>query len=418
MNINKQIKADLLEEFSRFREGVDTKAGIYRKIGSKYGVHPERVRKHHRTMSGYTEPATQNTSFSKSVDNRSGVIQSTVEADFDPKNEQELADLHKIDLSRYSITNYWSKVNNSGKFTSSIFCKLKSEDTDLNLQKEVLLKELKDVSPEPVKINRDLYEKNCLLEIAIPDIHFGKLSHAEESGEDYDLKIAGNRFTEAIDDILSNTNLSTISRILFPIGNDMFNVDNMNSTTTGGTPQDTDTRFHKMVVYVKNILIQSVLKLKTIAPVDVLVVPGNHDEQSAFMLGEILDAYFHNDPDVFVDNSPKLRKYYQFGKNSILLTHGDKEKHSNLGMIFAAENPRIWADTSFRFIQLGHYHHNKKINYLYNDEFQGFQIQILPSLSPNDKWHYGKGFISLKQAKGFIFHKDKGLVSEITFTIK
>jgi hypothetical protein len=249
-------------------------------------------------------------------------------------------------------------------------------------------------------------------------VHFGKLAHSEECGEDYDLKIAAERYREAIYGLLSHIDTDDVERILLPIGQDMFNVDNGEGTTTAGTPQDTDTRFYKMVRTVKNLLIEIVNELAAIAPVDIVVVAGNHDEQTSFLLGEILDAYYHNTERVIVQNSASLRKYYEYGTVGILLTHGDKEKHSELGMIFAAENPGLWARTTQRYIQIGHKHHNKKIEYLRTQDFQGFQVQILPSLSGPDAWHKGRGYIALKQAKALIYDKVDGLIGELTHTVK
>ena len=61
----------------------------------------------------------------RKVSNEQGTIESTITLDYEPKNDIELAQLHKIDLEKYIITNYWSKVLPSGKFTSSIFSKRK-----------------------------------------------------------------------------------------------------------------------------------------------------------------------------------------------------------------------------------------------------------------------------------------------------
>ena len=48
--------------------------------------------------------------FVKKVNKEKGTIESTVTLDFEPKSEIDLAALHKIDLSKYIITNYWSKL--------------------------------------------------------------------------------------------------------------------------------------------------------------------------------------------------------------------------------------------------------------------------------------------------------------------
>ncbi len=86
-------------------------------------------------------------------------------------------------------------------------------------------------------------------------------------------------------------------------------------------------------------------------------------------------------------------------------------------IIFATEQPNLWADTKFRFCKLGHFHKNKKIDYVSVDTYNGFQVQVLPSLSGSDAWHNSKGYLAQKQAKGFLFHKERGLVAEHTYTV-
>lgn len=321
----------------------------------------------------------------------------------------------KWDLGVKDSTN--SIVTKNLYSVSAKFRKIKEEE-NLPLQKGIILSELFKRSVGVEKFQYEPIGGDNMLELALFDCHFGKLSHKEESGEDYDLKIAAKRYNNAIGDLLSKVNLKTVSKILLPIGNDLINVDGVENKTTAGTPQDCDSRFYKIVRTVKELLISTIERLTFIAPVDVVICVGNHDQQTSFMIGEMLEAYFHNNENVNVDNLASLRKYYKFGNVSLMFTHGDKEKHANLGMIFAAENPKMWASTKQRYIQIGHFHHNRKIEYLSNQEFQGFQMQVIPSLSSSDSWHTGKGFMSLKQAKGFLYNKKTGLVGEFTHTVQ
>ena len=53
---------------------------------------------------------------SRTVDNVLGKITSVVITDFEPKDDIEIADLHKIDLTKYRIDSYYSKRSFSGKF--------------------------------------------------------------------------------------------------------------------------------------------------------------------------------------------------------------------------------------------------------------------------------------------------------------
>jgi hypothetical protein len=51
------------------------------------------------------------------------------------------------------------------------------------------------------------------------------------------------------------------------------------------------------------------------------------------------------------------------------------------------------------------------------DDQRGVQIQILPSLSGTDYWHYKKGYLSNKQAKAFLYDLEKGEIANYTYTV-
>jgi len=332
-----------------------------------------------------------------------------------PLTKEQIEKKFGVDNITTKLSNYWNKEIGEGKYRVSAFIKVISLDSSNELQKETILKELFQFSPVVPKIKHE--HGKYALEISIPDAHFGKMAWDKESGESYDLEIAEERYSNAINYILSMVDHSTIDEIIFPIGNDMINIDSRNNETFAGTRQDSDSRFFKIIQTVKTILIKTINQLKEIAPVKVIVVSGNHDPESMFMLGEIMDAYFHNDKNVEVNNSPKLRKYYQYGQCGFQYTHGNEEKHETLGLIFATEESKLWADTKYRFCKLGHFHKNKKLNYVSIDEHQGFQVQILPSLSGSDAWHFSKGYNSMKQAKGFLYDKHQGEIAQYTFNV-
>lgn len=350
------------------------------------------------------------------------VVKGEAEVVFNSPNEiktlDELIEKCNIDVKKWDITkyvqNYWG---NEGRPQWQVKAWLSIKKEDLKSQKEILLKELREINPVKSFTTNKSYGKNLAYEINIPDIHFGKLSWDEEVGETYNLKIAEKRFRNAVEELLSNINISEIEKIIFPVGNDMLNIDSRRNETFAGTRQDSDSRFYKIVKVVKKVVIDTINSLSLIAPVDVIVISGNHDTESMFMLGEILESYYHNIENVNIDNSPKQRKYYSYGKNGFQYTHGNEEKHSELGMIFATEEAKLWAATEYRFCKLGHFHKNKKIQYVSIDDYTGFQVQILPSLSGADAWHNSKGYMSNKQAKGFLYHKEKGQIGEFTYSI-
>lgn len=363
------------------------------------------------------------------------------------RTKEDLIDALEIDLSIWNIISWeattwegyradkqkdlsWEGgkatgfVKDSGKIVTETLYRVnvklspRKVGNDIGLQKEAVLAELRAYSPV---LRADyIYEpnqRNCLLEICTFDLHLGSMSWGTESGDNYDIKIAEERFKTSVRELLTRVNLNQVERILFPIGNDLMNVDSKNNTTTNGTVVDTDVRFMKMLKVARRIVSETIDELSLIAPVDVIVVPGNHDATVSLVLGEILDAFYYNNERVTIYSSPRTRKYYEYGIVGIQFTHGNEESHSELGLIFATEQKELWARTIQRFVQIGHFHKNKKISYLSIDEFQGFQVQTLPTLSSVTAWADKKGYSSLKQAKAFIFDREKGLIGEFTTTI-
>ncbi len=249
-----------------------------------------------------------------------------------------------------------------------------------------------------------------LYELSLPDIHIGKLAWKEESGENYDSNIACELYRRAVASLMTYIDPSKVERILLPVGNDMLNVDNAAGTTTAGTKQDEDSRFQRTFMKAAKLLTEVIEYLSEFAPVDVVVVQGNHDNERSFYLGEYLSAWFNKHPSVTIDNAPTSRKYYRWESNLIGMTHGNEEKHTELPLIMATERPTDWALCTYKTFQLGHWHKEKL------EDIKGVQIHVLPSLCPPDAWHAKKGYVGSKRvAEGLLFDKDNGLVANYYF---
>lgn len=262
----------------------------------------------------------------------------------------------------------------------------------------------------------DQSSRRYMLEVSIPDLHIGKLAWEDESGENYDTKIAIQRFNECVDNLLLHVYpyRNQIEEILLPIGNDLINIDNMSNKTTAGTDQRVDSRWQQMFQKAKEVTIENINKLSKIAPVKVAMVSGNHDYQTVYYLGCVLEAYYSKSNNVKIDNSAEQRKYHEYGVNMVGFTHGNEEKHQELGLIMATQKPEMWARTKCRQIHLGHFHSRRTTKYLDVQEFQGFTVRILPSLSGTDDWHNRKGYMSMKSGVAFLYEKAGGLVAEFS----
>jgi hypothetical protein len=226
------------------------------------------------------------------------------------------------------------------------------------------------------------------------------------------MKEAAAALNKSIDYTIQAASKFPINKILFPFGNDFFQIDNEQNATTAGTRQDVDSRFKKILREGRKIVIETIEKLKKIAPVDVVIVAGNHGNLSEFMLGDLLEVKYEKDLNVNVNNSAMSRKYYSYGKNLIGFTHGNEEKSGDLVGIMATEQPNLWSQCRHRFWHLGHFH------MMQEKEQQGVKIQYLASLSGSDAWHTKKGYVNnTRGVNSFLYDKEMGLIHRIFFNL-
>lgn len=255
-------------------------------------------------------------------------------------------------------------------------------------------------------------EGDLLLQISIPDVHMGKMAWKPESGENYDMKIAERLFEEALLRLIERTKGHKFGKVLFVVGNDLLHTDNPNGTTTRGTAQDTDGRFHKTFWKTRKMVTRCIDKLKTIAPVTVLMVPGNHDTQSLWHLGDSLECWFWNDADVYIDNAPTQRKYFEHGKVMLMFTHGDKGKQQNYPLLMATEQPEMFGRTKHREAHTGHIHQ------LQVREQHGVRVRVSPALCAADAWHAENQYVgNARAAEAFVWSPEEGLMSQATWTV-
>lgn len=79
-----------------------------------------------------------------------------------------------------------------------------------------------------------------LLVLDPADVHIGKLCVESETGVRYDTAIAEHRLVEGCRALIDRGVKNGCTSVLLVIGNDIAHIDKPNSTTTSGTPQDSD----------------------------------------------------------------------------------------------------------------------------------------------------------------------------------
>jgi hypothetical protein len=340
----------------------------------------------------------------RKVNVEKGTIESTIVSDFDPKDDLQLAKLHKINLDKYIITNYWSKMLPSGKFTSSVFSKRK---------------EAKDYSPEDFAKFLENYKPTNILVTKIPN--FKDVVNVEISLSDYHLAkrtVDGDNSVEArakryldvaqslINKVVSNYHIDTV---ILPISNDFFHTDNYQHQTTQGTPQDTIMDYSEEYELGFSILVDTINMLRQYANhVVVVLVQGNHDRTKSFYLAHALDVFFKDVHDVDFIREHSVVKGITLGNTFIGWHHGNC-KIEDLPLLFAThpQYSQSFGNAKYREVHTGDKHHYMA------KEIKGVRIQQMPSLSGTDRWHLDNNYVhSVRAALALVYDLELGKIAE------
>jgi len=281
---------------------------------------------------------------------------------------------------------------------------------------------VESVRKAPVRKGRPrLPSKNGhLLEIGLYDHHVGMLAWERETGENWDTGIAKRAFVGACEQMLAKTTGYPIKKILFPVGNDFFHVnDDSKQTPRGKNTLDVDGRICKLYRAGIESLVAAVQMCADVAEVEVMWVPGNHDPDTSFYAVMLLHHAFAGDKRVTVDiDTPDAfmpRKYRRFGNTLLGFTHGDGEKQTALPTIMATEMPDDFGKVRCREFHTGHRHKAREDRFAAGSVQGNVTVRILPSLAPPDGWHFRHGYVGGERwAEAYLYGEDEGYTGTFT----
>lgn len=352
------------------------------------------------------EPETEEVTTRVNVDR--GTLESTRETTFDPQTVEQLAKLHKIDLSRYKISNYWSKVKPNGKFTSSVFATLKKpDDYTADDFAKFLDKWQPDIKGAVFRIipSRLENKEKVDVELNIADFHLAKKTFEGDTLSSKELD-----YFFIINDLILKINKNyTVRKLVFPISNDFFHTDNYQNTTTNGTPQDVTAWYDEEYEKGFDILANAINYLKTqCEELEVILVQGNHDRTKGFFVAHALEVLFRNHKNVKFQREHSVTKSIVLGNTFIGYHHGNSCKLENLPLVFATgKNALAFGNAKYREIHTGDKHHYMA------KEVQGVRIQQMPSLSKTDRWHRDNNFENkIHAALALVYHPEDGKIAE------
>lgn len=315
---------------------------------------------------------------------------------------KEEAKANGIDVN--DVKHGWFKSKESSLFVTNPNYKSKEKNKFI----DDLLEDLKQYSPKFPELKRSKTKDSYLLVIDPADVHIGKLCEAFESGENYNNQIAVKRVKEGVKGILDKSSGFKIDKILFIGGNDILHIDTPQRKTTSGTPQDTDGMWYSNFLIAKQLYVDVLEMLISVADVHFTFNPSNHDYTNGFFLADVIQTYFRNCKNITFDCSIAHRKYFKYHKNLIGTTHGDGAKSQDLPLLMAQESNK-WSETKHRYVYTHHVHHKTSKDYI------GVTVESLRSPSGTDSWHHRNGYQhSPKAVEGFIHCKENGQIARLT----
>lgn len=233
-----------------------------------------------------------------------------------------------------------------------------------------------------------------MLEIPLFDMHWGV------AFMDY--------YKPVLSQLLLLMNSKSWDKIVIPFGQDFFHNDSIvNGQTTKGTViEKVDmTRAVKEAKTFMYALIDTAIHQAN--EVKVVYTPGNHDRSTAWMFMQVLLERYG--PSV-VDDTLEYRKVITYGKNSIMITHGDSKQATakNLAHIFPIAFAEEFANADVREVHAGHLHHEAEA------DIYGVMVRRLSSGGKVDEWSNKEDFIGTHR-RFMVFEWDQYKLASIHY---
>lgn len=280
---------------------------------------------------------------------------------------------------------------------------------DMERQHEIMLATVEAMAAKLPRVSprkaSGTYLNDLLTVYPIGDPHVGMVSWPEETGDDWNLKIAEQMHCDAMHELVRAAPASK-QAVVVNLG-DLYHRDGINAETPRSRhPLDVDGRFMKMFqvgVKVMRRCIESALEKHE--SVHVISAAGNHDESSAQALAVLLSIAYENEPRVTVDLSPAVFYYYRFGKVLIGVHHGHTCKAPALPGVMASDRASDWGECKFRHWLTGHVHHES------TKEYPGVTVESFGTLAAKDAYATNGGWRSNRHMQSIIYHRGGWLVA-------
>ena len=339
-------------------------------------------------------------------------------------------DTEVIQTFQQKLTIRFTKRNLSNTVSNSEFFSLYEKEFEEflahdNVYTAILKNRFNDKSPK--KTTKKTYDPEKLLVIPDVELHIGKLASKFDSTDSYDYKKALYRYVKLMLEAEKVQQTYNAKEICMTIGNDFFNTDTEQNTTTAGTEQHNDTRFQQMIANGIVAHVWAVERMKKNC--DKLILkfnPGNHDYLTDYTLFMQLYYLYRNDPKVEIECRVKDSRWATglvWNNNLIIFAHGKTPE----GKALNDDNLALLKDTMFKeeargvdytTVLAGHLHNATENNFS-RKKTTSNGVTVLRNGSPSGDgaWDSGNMYSSDKSHQVYLFDANRGLYSTVNLKL-
>lgn len=252
------------------------------------------------------------------------------------------------------------------------------------------------ITRSPRRVQDDL-----LHVLPIGDPHFGMLSWAPETGEDWDLAIAARTHARAISQLLSSAPCAQRTLVVW-MGDSAHADDTSGLTPASKHVLDVDSRWEKMIGILFTAMVNSIgCALRRSREVVCRVVKGNHDPHVAAALALALEAHYRTEPRVLIERAPTPLYVTTWGRVLLAFAHGHAPTPDRVPDVLAADYRTEIGATEQGYLFTGH-RHNKMLT-----ERGGLVMEAVQTLAARDAYATHGGYRSARGLSCITFDRRK-----------
>lgn len=329
-----QVSGDVDRKIKRMYSNEVGKGITHNEIATKIGW-DEQVLKQYRRARGYVHDDFQYTDQEFLDEDTDDLVSSTLakkKQEYATERNQALWSQIKADARK------WNEFKS--EFLKRVFAEIKSSPID-----------------KRERVYNSGIRDNFFAFVHATDGHLDQLN-ADGTGFEENAK----RWLSSIKENISRIDRhGSPEKLVLTLGNDQFNTDDNRGKTANGTPQDQSIVGVDSFYEVADCGVEAIEICREVAPVEVRVIPGNHDWRSSTAYAWGLEHKYDGIDTVQVKRPDKWQ-FGLYGKNLVTFTHGENVKGGEtkqgqkLSAVLVHEVPEMVGESTHRYCLLGHLH--------------------------------------------------------------